>query len=115
MTDVTEERQETTAAPSTELRVEPDRVVLVATGDIDIATASNLADALREACAIRRDVVIDLRDVTFLDVYSLRCIDAARRTLETWGRTVSLVNPQGSTRRVLELTGMLRLVPAQDS
>ncbi|WP_158220336.1 STAS domain-containing protein [Kineosporia sp. A_224] len=77
-----------------------------ASGDIDIATAAELDDALLAAATDEqpvRHLVLDLGAVTFLDCAGLRPLVAARRRLTDrfW-----LVNPPPQVRRLLSLTGL---------
>jgi anti-sigma B factor antagonist len=80
-------------------------------GEVEIATAPELTAALDDA--IRRTsgpFVIDLSMVGFLDSSGINCLVRARALLGRDDRTVLLVCPPGSTRRVLELVGMDELV-----
>ena len=77
-----------------------------ASGDIDIATATELDDVLLAAATDAqpvRHLVLDLGAVTFLDCAGLRPLVAARRRLPDrfW-----LVNPPPQVRRLLSLTGL---------
>src|SRR3954452_24109210 len=59
---------------------------LVLSGEFDAGTSSGLTDALRVASAARRDLVVDMTGVTFLDGFALRHIEQASRPLAGPGR-----------------------------
>ena len=70
------------------------RLALVAVrGEVDIASAPELADTIERLAAVRRfrRIVIDLSGVTFIDLHGLRALDRARATLTTAGPSVELV------------------------
>ena len=85
-------------------------------GEIELATAPELTAALDEA--IRRTsglFVVDLSTVGFLDSTGIGCLIRARALLSADDRTLSLVCPPGSTRRVLEIVGVDELVAIYDT
>jgi anti-sigma B factor antagonist len=80
-------------------------------GEVEIATAPELTTALDDA--IRRTsgpFVIDLSNVGFLDSSGINCLMRARALLGREDRTLGLICPPGSTRRVLDLVGIDELV-----
>ncbi|MBI4943205.1 MAG: STAS domain-containing protein [Actinobacteria bacterium] len=83
-----------------------ERSLVRASGDVDLATATELDGALQAAATEdqpARHLVVDLGAVTFLDCAGLRPLVAARRRLTDrfW-----LVNPPPQVRRLLSLTGL---------
>jgi anti-sigma B factor antagonist len=79
-------------------------------GEVELATAPILADALDEA--IRRSsgpFAIDLTTVDFLDSCGIQCLVRARALLGRDDRVLALVCPPGNVRRVLELAGIVEL------
>lgn len=87
-------------------------VLVSARGEFDVATAPLLEAALSRAVAASRDVLVDLREASFMDARGVHEILVAERALERLGCTISLRHPSGEVRRVLELTGAARLVAA---
>jgi anti-sigma B factor antagonist len=89
------------------LRAAPGRWSVVAVhGDLDLATGPELDQALRDAVPaddLVRQVVLDLRAVTFLDCSGLRPLVEARRRL---GDRFWLANVPRQPRRLLDLTGL---------
>jgi anti-sigma B factor antagonist len=79
------------------------------TGDLDLTTASALADML--AVALDRKpgrLVVDLRGVGYLDCAAARVIAEAARALP--GHEVIIRNPLPIVRRLLQLTGLAALI-----
>jgi anti-sigma B factor antagonist len=80
-------------------------------GEVEIATAPELTAALDEAIRTTSGpFVIDLASVGFLDSSGINCLMRARALLGRDDRTLALISPPGSTRRVLALVGVDELV-----
>jgi anti-sigma B factor antagonist len=93
------------------LSIEPDRerVVVVVTGEIDIATVPDVDAAVGELRADGwRDVVLDLRPVEFLDSTGLSWLVSAERDAQANDWTLSLIDGSPAVARLLELTGLHR-------
>ena len=79
-------------------------------GELDLAASPVLAstlEGLRESG--RRDVIVDLAGLTFVDVAGFRPLVAAA----TDGLTVRLRNPSRLARLVLDATGLCELLPVE--
>lgn len=91
--------------------------VLTLDGEIDLAAApgvrASLAAIVQDEMA--RDVVIDLRDVTFMDSTGVGALLSAYRHLKLQQRTMVLARPQPIVARVLGITNVARLFPVVDS
>ncbi len=88
-----------------------DRAAVVhAHGELDVAGAQAFRQALQEAIAIGRPlVVVDLADVGFLDSAGLSVVFATQRTLPVTQRMV-LVNVPDRMRRILRLAAVESVV-----
>jgi anti-sigma B factor antagonist len=87
-------------------------------GELDILTAPRLAirinEVLRECSG---NVVLDLREVVFIDSAGLQVMLGARRRLARASRELTVVCREGPVRRVIEmarLIGVLGVVPDAD-
>jgi len=79
--------------------------LVVAEGEIDIATAPLFADALDRAIAgSSGPVVIDLAEIAFMDAAGLRVLSAAAADLAGRGRPVEIRRASPLVRRVLDIT-----------
>ena len=101
----------TTDLPSFELGIDTsdERVTFVPRGELDLATAPELEKkvlaALREGSL---GVVLDLRELTFMDSNGVRTIVAAHQISEQTGHTLKIVRPprDSAVSRVIEISGI---------
>jgi anti-anti-sigma factor len=85
---------------------------LVLSGEFDAGTSSGLLDALRVASADRRDLVVDMTGVTFLDGFALRHIEQASRALAAAGSTLRIAHAPRVVARLLQAAGATGLLHA---
>jgi anti-sigma B factor antagonist len=84
------------------------------TGELDLAGVPAAADQLGRAQSEARDVLLDLRALTFLDVSGLRMLVAAdRRARHHHGRLIVRCG-RSCVRRLFELTGADRSLELTD-
>lgn len=88
---------------------------LQVTGDIDVETQFDLANAIRARSTPGTTVILDLSAATHLDSIGLACLLAARREADAsdWDFAVSR-DLSAAARRVLETTGVLQLLRLVD-
>lgn len=92
------------------------RTLVRASGEVDLATAPDLAAALDDARASGLDVVLDLAGVTFIDTSGVRAMLDARRRINDDGSDLTVVAPPDSpSRRLLELTELVESLSVVDS
>ncbi|MBA3360988.1 MAG: STAS domain-containing protein [Acidimicrobiia bacterium] len=90
--------------------------VLVATGELDLATVEILEAAVERA--IEEDhsrVVIDLTGVKFMDSTGMRALLVATQRLEAIDRSLGVVLNGGPVARALAITGVDRLLKLFDT
>jgi len=91
------------------------RAVVAATGQVDLATAPELAAVLAEAIESGTpELVVDLRGVDFLDSAGIGVLVEAARTATAGHVAMSVHGAHGWVARVLQITGLedyLRVVP----
>jgi anti-anti-sigma factor len=91
-------------------------LVILLHGDVEVSTALLLADALAAALTDRvGDVVIDCTDVVFMDLASVRILDAARQLLAREDRTLIFRSPSKYVALVLNLFGLTGLIEPQEA
>jgi anti-sigma B factor antagonist len=99
--------------PLFQVRHEPrgDGVIVIAAGEIDLATSPQLRDALLHPDARSASVVLDLREVTFIDSSGLGVIvGQQKRAQERDERFSVAVGGAAAVRRILELSGLVKVL-----
>jgi len=92
---------------------EADRPVVVARGELDVATTESLQKAVIDAIAGGSPVVLDLAGISFMDSTGLAGLIALRR-VDAVGDRLVLRRPSEAVRRVLELTATGELFDVGD-
>jgi anti-sigma B factor antagonist len=96
---------------SDDLRVrvetEPDAVIVYVGGEVDLGSAPTLEETLGDLSGV---VIVDLRDVTFLDSSGMGLLVGQRNRLAKEGGDLRLRAPGDLARRTLELTGLSDLL-----
>jgi anti-anti-sigma factor len=86
--------------------------LVVASGEIDVATAPLFREALLAATAIADRVVLDLSRVTFLDSTGMGAIVRAAGTGSRGAPVrLALAGPTPMVRKVLEVAGLSAMLP----
>jgi anti-anti-sigma factor len=90
-------------------RPAPDTVRVAAIGEVDMATAHVLRDALLRELREQAPAVldVDLAGVTFLDCSGINALVAVRNVAVQAERHVRVTDPQPIVRWLLDLTGLL--------
>jgi anti-anti-sigma factor len=85
------------------------------TGELDLATCSELAARLAAAAERREQVLLDIHDLEFMDSTGLRLLleAAGEAARDGWNLTITRP-PHGAVLRLLELTGTLDVLPVAD-
>ena len=81
---------------------------LTLTGTLDIMSVRDVGATLSEAVGdMSRELVVDLRDVTFMDSTGLGALARAAQQLANQGRELTLlVTPGGPVEGLLDVSGM---------
>jgi anti-sigma B factor antagonist len=96
---------------------QPDRAVIAAAGELDLATAPQLEEALLPRLREGGRVVLDLTGLEFMDSTGVQVIIAAHQAGQEHDGGLALVRtaPDGAVARVLEISGldtMLHIIDA---
>ena len=101
---------------TTELEREGGAVVVVVRGEVDVAVTGELTDALREAIGEGgRRVVVDLESVDFIDSAGLGVLVAGLKRARTRGGDLALVATGVGVTKVLEITGLQRIIEVHET
>ena len=88
---------------------------VVASGELDLAVAGDFRETVAEQLAAG-PVLLDLRDLQFMDSSGIAALDALLRTAAAQGWSLQLgATMQEPVRRVLEMTGMLDVLAIADA
>ena len=100
-----------------DVRHEADRVVISLAGELDLATAELLEQAVAGAEQGERLVVLDLQELAFIDSTGLRGVLAALELCRDRGQEFAITPGSQQVQRLLSVTGVaphLRTIAAGD-
>jgi len=103
--------------PDFDLRVvrSDTRMHIAPIGELDIATAPQLEEAIGAATSEPvSELVLDLRELTFMDSTGLRALAQANLKAEQAGTALSIWRGSRQIERVLEISGLGPLLPLAD-
>ena len=101
---------------SVEERRQGDAAVLMVSGELDLRTGPELEERLTGAFRSGIELVIlDLRQIDFMDSTGLRVLLAAHQRAHETGRRFALVRGADQVERVLTLTGVRDLLTVVDA
>jgi anti-sigma B factor antagonist len=87
--------------------LDPRVEVITLSGALDLGAERRLRSDLSEAAGDRsRDLVIDLRGVTFMDSSALAVLVHADQQLQRQGRALACVIREGPVQRLMDETGL---------
>jgi anti-sigma B factor antagonist len=89
------------------------QVAVVVCGEVDLATAGALWEALQRAAVPSSTLVVDLSGTSFMDSSGLDVLLRARRHLATIGSTILLRSPHERILKLLEVSGLDRVLPVE--
>ena len=100
-----------------EIRREEDgaTLVLAARGEVDLATAPGLHDALAQAAAERGEFWLDLSEVEFMDSTGLTALVSCHQAVNDGRIRFAIICPAGPVWRALEISGLHEVLPIYGS
>lgn len=85
-------------------------------GELDIASAPEFEQAIADATTEPgAELVLDLRELTFMDSTGLRALAQTNARADEHGFTLSIVRGPRQIERVLEISGLADLLPLVDA
>lgn len=85
---------------------EGDATVIAPVGEVDLVSVHEVRTQVRDAAAEARRVVLDLRQVTFMDSSALRLLVETQQLAEQDGFSFAVVRGPASLERLFEVTGL---------
>jgi anti-anti-sigma factor len=94
-----------------ETRDADDDRVIALSGEVDVYSVPGMREAVLDAVAALNGqrVVLDVRDVRFIDSTGLALLISARRYVDERGGTIVLRNPSEWIVKVLDISGLRRM------
>lgn len=90
-------------------------VAAVPVGELDLATVDEVATTISELRAVGfTEIVLDLRQVDFIDSTGLRLLLQLRADAARDGHRITLVSPDPVVGRIFDITGTRDLFDCQD-
>jgi anti-sigma B factor antagonist len=83
-------------------------------GELDLSDAPELGRLLEAERAAGHDLVVDLRELTFIDSSGLAVLVWAAQSAARAGRGLRLLPPAGAAMRTFEVTGLRELLPFEE-
>ncbi len=91
------------------------RTTVAVAGEVDVATAGEVESTVAGHLS-RGAVLLDLREVEFLDSSGVRVLDALTRSAAEQGQDLRVSAAlQDEVRQVLELTGLMLVLPLEQA
>jgi anti-anti-sigma factor len=84
-----------------------DRIVLELRGELDLATVPIVQEELGRAKRFYELVVLDLRQVSFMDSAGLQLLVSMQKRMRDRGGSLLVVQGQRQVQRLFELTGIV--------
>jgi anti-anti-sigma factor len=109
MTLSTDRFRQSTAPPAGSVRVTPagyDFTIVRLAGEHDLSTVPALSDACADAVSTdSADVLLDLSEVTFIDVSTINVLMQLQSDLDGASRTLTIHEPAACVSRLLAISG----------
>lgn len=104
--------EDATPAMTVRRRLVGHRTVLAVTGEVDLATAPELASAVDTALASgAQELWLDLSGAAFMDSSGLHLLLDAHHRMRGLRRRLTIVCPGGAVRRLFEIAGVADVLP----
>ena len=82
-------------------------VVVALRGELDVADAVRVVAELSVVAAYKRDIIVDLTELEFIDSSGLAALVRVRKRAQHGGGDLLLAAPQQQVRRLLTLTRLI--------
>ena len=79
--------------------------------EIDITSAGALREALFQAATQGQTTIVDMTQTQFCDTAGIQALVLAHKRALAAGKQLRLVTPGGNVLRILEITGIVRVIP----
>jgi anti-sigma B factor antagonist len=98
-----------------EVRETADDAVVAPVGELDLATVTEVEEALKEQASSKRRVTLDLRGLSFMDSTGVRLVFEADAAAQRDGLAFAVVCGNEDVMRPLEISGVLKRLVIADA
>ena len=91
--------------------ISPVSARIVLTGRLDLAGSAKIDLPFNAAAGSNRNILVDMSGVTFVASIGIRTLVLGAKTVQRRGGRLLLISPQAEVEQVLEMTGVLDLLP----
>ena len=91
--------------------ISPVSARIVLTGRLDLAGSAKIDLPFNAAAGSNRNILVDMSGVTFVASIGIRTLVLGAKTVQRRGGRLLLIGPQAEVEQVLEMTGVLDLLP----
>lgn len=88
-----------------------DLVYIALNGELDLVSVAEFRAFVEDDMRGKQDVLLDLRDVSYLDSVTIRMLLGIHRTLSDRKQRMTLVQPPSVGRRILDIAGIGNVIP----
>jgi anti-sigma B factor antagonist len=90
-------------------REDSGHIIVALRGELDVVDAASVMAGLAVAVARNSRVILDLTALDYIDCYALHALSRAREQARQAGGDLLLAAPRWPVRRLLDLTGLIRV------
>ena len=88
-----------------------DIVYVALKGELDLVSVAEFRLLVEEDMRGQQDVLFDLRDVSYIDSVAIRMLLQVHRMLSDRKQRMTIVQPPGLARRILDITDIGHIIP----
>ena len=81
-----------------------DEIEIFASGEIDLGNIKDFEEILNQATQERKNVIIDMADVRFIDSTGIGLLVKTYKVLKQDGKSIEVRNAKGNVRKVFKIT-----------
>ncbi len=107
--------RQTLSTCTVDVEVTPNNVIVSVAGELDMADADQVGRVLVEAVEAGKPIVrLELAGLTFADSSAIKAILLGAQAADKRGVVYELLNPHDRVRRLLEVTGLAKVLTIVD-
>ncbi|MGI6225242.1 MAG: anti-sigma F factor antagonist [Peptococcales bacterium] len=95
------------------VKIKNDSLIVKVTGDLDLVIAKEFRESVDKIIMDRpiKNLILDLSEVDFIDSSGLGAILGRYKIIQQRGGKMSIWDAKVSVRRILDLSGIMKIIP----